>query len=334
MVVALLQATRGEPIAPVLPTGRKDEIGQLSVVLHAFQRNVEDAKRTSTQLVQAQKMEAVGQLTGGIAHDFNNLLAIIVGNLDLLEEQLRSNPKAHGMAEDALKASLRGADLTRQLLAFSRRQTLEPKVLSLNEVAAGTAELLRRTLGERVKIKLHLADDLAPALADQTQVESALTNLSINARDAMPMGGVLTIETANKHLDAQYQTENPEVTPGDYVMLAVSDTGTGIPAEVLNRVFEPFFSTKGEGKGSGLGLSMVYGFAKQSRGHVKIYSEVGHGTTVRLYLPQAGSKAVVRKEVAAEPKSPPDHATILVVEDNTHVRNIAVLQLKDLGYDV
>jgi signal transduction histidine kinase len=334
MVVALLQATRGEPIAPVLATGRQDEIGQLSVVLHAFQRNVEDAKRTSTQLVQAQKMEAVGQLTGGIAHDFNNLLAIIVGNLDLLEEQLRSNPKAHGMAEDALKASLRGADLTRQLLAFSRRQTLEPKVLSLNEVVAGTAELLRRALGERVKIKLHLADDLAPALADQTQVESALTNLSINARDAMPMGGVLTIETANKHLDAQYQAENPEVTPGDYVMLAVSDTGTGIPADVLNRVFEPFFSTKGEGKGSGLGLSMVYGFAKQSRGHVKIYSEVGHGTTVRLYLPQAGSKAVVRKEVAAEPKSPPDHATILVVEDNAHVRNIAVLQLKDLGYDV
>ncbi|HTE15532.1 MAG TPA: histidine kinase dimerization/phospho-acceptor domain-containing protein, partial [Burkholderiales bacterium] len=178
MVVALLQATRGETVVPVLPTGRQDEIGHLSVVLHAFQRNVDDMNRTAKQLVQAQKMEAVGQLTGGIAHDFNNLLAIIVGNLDLLEEQLRSNPKAHGMAEDALKASLRGADLTRHLLAFSRRQTLEPKNLALNEVVSGTTELLRRTLGERIKIRMRLADDLAPALADQTQVESALANLA------------------------------------------------------------------------------------------------------------------------------------------------------------
>jgi CheY-like chemotaxis protein len=291
-------------------------------------------KRTTKQLVQAQKMEGVGQLTGGIAHDFNNLLAVIVGNLDLLEEELEPKSKAQQMARDALTASLRGADLTRQLLAFSRRQTLEPTVLSLNEVVSGTAELLRRTLGARVEINLQLADGLAPALADRTQVESALTNMAINARDAMPDGGFLTIETANKSLDEQYQAENPEVKPGEYVMLAVSDTGSGIPAAILDRVFEPFFTTKGEGKGSGLGLSMIYGFAKQSRGHVKIYSEVGHGTTIRLYLPRASAPVESAKEIPAELKIAPTTATILVVEDNADVRHVAVRQLLELGYEV
>jgi signal transduction histidine kinase/CheY-like chemotaxis protein len=334
MVVALLQATRGEVVAPVLPTGRQDEIGKLSIVLHAFQQNVEEMKRTTKQLVQAQKMEGVGQLTGGIAHDFNNLLAIIVGNLDLLEEELQPNSKAREMAHDALTASLRGAALTRQLLAFSRRQTLEPRVLSLNEVVSGTTELLRRTLGGRIEIGMRLADDLALALADQTQVESALANMAINARDAMPEGGHLTIETANKYLDEQYQAENPEVTPGNYIMLAVSDTGTGIPPEILERVFEPFFTTKAEGKGSGLGLSMIYGFAKQSRGHVKIYSEVGHGTTIRLYLPRANAAKEAPKDVAPELKTTTETATILVVEDNADVRSVAVRQLTELGYHV
>jgi signal transduction histidine kinase len=334
MVVALLQATRGEIVAPVLPTGRQDEIGKLSIVLHAFQQNVEEMKRTTKQLVQAQKMEGVGQLTGGIAHDFNNLLAIIVGNLDLLEEELPPNSKAREMAHDALTASLRGADLTRQLLAFSRRQTLEPKVLCLNEVVSRTTELLRRTLGGRIEIGMRLADDLSPALADQTQVESALANMAINARDAMPEGGHLTIETANKYLDEQYQMENPEVVPGNYVMLAVSDTGSGIPPEILDRVFEPFFTTKAEGKGSGLGLSMIYGFAKQSRGHVKIYSEIGHGTTIRLYLPRANAAMELPKEGVAELKTLVGTATVLVVEDNADVRSVAVRQLGELGYHV
>ena len=334
MVAALLGATRGEAAAFALPTAGNDEIGKLAIVLRAFQQNVEDMKRTSVQLVQAHKMEAVGQLTGGIAHDFNNLLAIIVGNLDLLEAELATDSKSRAMANDALQASLRGAELTRQLLAFSRRQTLEPEVLNLNEVVSGTTKLLRRTLGERVEIRMWLAEDLAPALADQTQVESALANLAINARDAMPDGGYLTIETANKYLDEQYQRENPEVKPGDYVMLAVSDSGTGIPPHVLEHVFEPFFTTKGPGKGSGLGLSMVYGFAKQSQGHVKIYSEVGHGTTVRLYLPRAAAKVESPGETIEELEAAQETATVLVVEDNTDVRNIAVLQLTDLGYHV
>jgi CheY-like chemotaxis protein len=291
-------------------------------------------KRTTKQLFQAQKKEGVGQLTGCIAHDFNNLLAIIVGNLDLLEEELPPDSKAREMAHDALTAGLRGADLTRQLLAFSRRQTLEPKVLCLNEVVARTTELLRRTLGGRIEIGMRLADDLAPAMADQTQVESALANMAINARDAMPEGGRLTIETANKYLDGQYQTGNPEVIPGHYVMLAVSDTGTGIPPEILDRVFEPFFTTKAEGKGSGLGLSMIYGFAKQSRGHVKIYSEMGHGTTIRLYLPRANAAMEAPKEAIPDLKDLGGPATILVVEDNADVRSVAVRQLNELGHRV
>jgi signal transduction histidine kinase/CheY-like chemotaxis protein len=334
MVVALMQATRGEPVTATLPTNRHDEIGQLAVVLDAFQKNVDETKRTTKQLVQAQKMEAVGQLTGGIAHDFNNLLGIVVGNLDLLETELKGNPVAQGFAQDALNASLRGSELTQQLLAFSRRKTLEAKPLSLNAIVANTAQLLRRALGERVEIRLDLAEDLALALADQTQVESALTNLAINARDAMQGVGVLTIETANKILDEHYHSENPEVAPGPFVMLAVSDTGSGMPPEVLERAFEPFFTTKAEGKGTGLGLSMVYGFAKQSRGHVKIYSEVGHGTTVRLYLPRAAGSAEIEIESLEELRAPPESATILVVEDNDGVRRIAVNQLGRLGYRV
>jgi PAS domain S-box-containing protein len=221
------------------------------LILVGIVRDLTARKRTQQQLVQAQKMEAVGQLTGGMAHDFNNLLTVIIGSLDLLEGELKAQPKAQHLAELALKGGVKAAELTRQLLAFSRRQTLEPKVVSLNELVSGTTQLLRRTLGEHIQIKLLLAEDLWPMLADPAQVESSLANLSINARDAMPSGGYLTIETANKTLDDEYSKNNPEAAPGDYVMLAVSDTGTGMPPEVLERVFEPFFTTKGEGKGTG-----------------------------------------------------------------------------------
>jgi two-component system, cell cycle sensor histidine kinase and response regulator CckA len=297
--------------------------------------DVTESKATRRQLEHAQRMEAVGQLTGGLAHDFNNLLAVVIGNLDMLQDYLAETPEAKEPLELALKASLGGANLIRQLLAFSRRQALLTKAFDLGALVSSTRELLARTLGEHIEIEMRLAPDLWPALADPTQLESAIANLAINARDAMPEGGRLMLETANKHLDDSYAAANPDALPGDYVMLAVTDTGSGIPSEIINRVFEPFFTTKEQGKGSGLGLSMVYGFAKQSRGHVKIYSEVGHGTTVRLYLPRA-----VQENVAAQPAAPaqPDiakiDAMILVVEDNADVRKIVCRLLQDLGCGV
>lgn len=296
--------------------------------------DVTEQRAMQRQLAQAQKMEAVGQLTGGLAHDFNNLLAVSIGNLDLLEGMLQSNPDAREIVQTALKASLRGADLTRQLLAFSRRQTLQPKIIDLNETVSGTTDLLRRTLGEPIEVRLKLPDGLWPTLADPSQVESALANLAINARDAMQNGGILTIETANKHLDEHYAAENPEVVPGDYVMLAVTDTGTGMAPDVLGRAFEPFFTTKEVGKGTGLGLSMVYGFAKQSGGHVKIYSEVGHGTTIRLYLPRTKEEAMAAGPTSTDAAIISRSATILVVEDNPDVRKVVVKQLLGLGHQV
>lgn len=298
-------------------------------------RDITARKQTERQLQHAQRLEAVGQLTGGMAHDFNNLLAVVVGNLDLLEAKLTGDPDAQELADTALQAGLRGAELTRQLLAFSRQQSLEPKVFDLNGLVRGTTQLLRRTLGERIVIQLQLAEGLWLGIADPAQVESALVNLAINARDAMPAGGRLTIETGNKHLDERYAAEHAEVAPGDYLMLAVSDTGTGIPAEFLERVFEPFFTTKADGKGSGLGLAMIYGFAKQSRGHVKIYSETGHGTTVRLYLPRAGEAEISAAETpAAAPVRPTVPTTVLVVDDSTPVRRVAAQLIGDLGYQV
>jgi len=284
-------------------------------------------------LRQAQKMESVGQLTGGIAHDFNNLLTVVIGGLDLVLDRVQGEVRP--LVEGSLRAAERGAALVRQLLAFARRQTLVPETLSFNVLAAGMDDLLRRTLGEDVEIEMRLDPALWPTLADKSQVENALLNLAINSRDAMPAGGKLTIETGNIHLDADYAVHNAEVAAGDYVMLAVTDTGSGMPPDVAERAFEPFFTTKDQGKGTGLGLSMIYGFAKQSRGHLKIYSEVGHGTTVRLYLPRlsgAGAAATAPATV------PVPHArggeTILVVEDEADVRTFVVSQLRDLGYRV
>jgi CheY-like chemotaxis protein len=240
--------------------------------------------------------------------------------------------EARAIVETAVRASQKAADLVHRLLAFSRRQALRPETLDLNRLATGMEDLLHRTVGAQFEIAMKLEPGLWPASADRGQVESALLNLAINARDAMPEGGRLLIETANKHLDEAYVAHNNDVSVGDYVMLAVTDTGTGMPPDVLERALEPFFTTKEIGKGTGLGLSVIYGFAKQSRGHLKIYSEVGHGTTVRLYLPRA---ATAGAEVIAPPQRN-THArggeTILVVEDHADVRSYVVAQLRDLGY--
>ena len=291
-----------------------------------------EANAVRGQLEHAQRMESVGEMTGGLAHDFNNLLAVVIGNLDLLQGQMRQVPAAQDALDLALKASLGGAALIRQLLAFSRRQTLAPRPFDFGDLVKATRELLGRTLGEQIEVVCRLEKDLWPALADPTQVESAIANLAINARDAMPDGGRLTLEVTNVRLDQRYTMANVDVTPGDYVMLSVTDTGIGIPPEHIGRVFEPFFTTKEHGKGSGLGLSMVYGFAKQSRGHVKIYSEPGHGTTVRLYLPRAADAALPTRAATPDESAPIRiDATILVVEDNPDVRKVVCQLLRDFG---
>lgn len=299
----------------------------------AFLRDLTEAKASEAQLRQAQKMEAVGQLTGGVAHDFNNLLTVVIGNLELALPDAQETPLAQ-MIGDALSAAERGAALTHRLLAFSRQQALQPVLTDLNRIVSGMTDLLRRTLGEDIEIEVRLDPQLWPELADRSQVENALLNLAINSRDAMPDGGKLTIETANASLDEEYAARNDEVEAGDYVMLAVTDTGSGMPPEVVERVFEPFFTTKEAGMGTGLGLSMVYGFAKQSGGHLKIYSEVGHGTTVKLYLPRAGLKEPVVEDRKLAAAGEGGNESILVVEDEAAVRRLVVRNLGRLGYRV
>ncbi len=299
----------------------------------ATARDVTAQRQAEEQLRQSQKMEAVGHLTGGMAHDFNNLLTVVLGNLDIA--LARTEGDTRRMIENALRAGELGATLIQRLLAFSRRQTLAPRPLDANALILGLEDLLRRTLGEAIEIDLKLGSGLWPMLADRSQVESALINLAVNARDAMPEGGKLTIETANTHLDEVYASRNSDVTPGDYVMLAVTDTGSGMTPAVLARATEPFFTTKDVGEGSGLGLSMIYGFAKQSRGHMKIYSEVGLGTTVRLYLPRpAGDTAETAMPAPAIVSNAAHGETILAVEDDAGVRSLVISQLADLGYRV
>ena len=305
-----------------------------TVILH----DVTLREQRETQLRHAQGLQAVGQLTGGVAHDFNNLLAVIMGNLELAQDELEDAPQssesgARELVARAIAASERGAALTARLLAFSRRQALEPKVVDLNRLVAGTTELLRRTLGETIEVETVTAGGLWRCKVDPAQVESVLLNLAVNARDAMPGGGKLTIETANARLDDDYAAAHAEVTPGQYVMLAVTDNGTGMPAEIAERAFEPFFTTKDAGHGTGLGLSMIYGFVKQSEGHVKIYSEVGHGTTVRVYLPRSrAQESVVPDEPPVQEEDPGSLETLLVVEDDADVRELAVNMLQSLGY--
>jgi len=293
-----------------------------------------EAERQREQLRQSQKMEAVGQLTGGLAHDFNNLLAIIIGNLDMLREVRADDPVTNELVRDALESALRGADLTRRLLAFARRQPLKPERIEINDVISAIVHLLTRTLGENISIEMSLAPNVWPVQIDRAQFEAVIANLATNARDAMPRGGALLINTCNGHLDAAYAAGHSDVMPGDYVVVEVSDSGTGMPPDVLSRIFEPFFTTKEQGKGTGLGLSMVFGFMKQSGGHVTVYSEPGKGTTFRLYLPRLEDNAAAEEERPEQAASPGGSETVLVVEDNAGLRRIVVRQLRDAGYHV
>ncbi len=305
------------------------------LVFAAIIEDITDRKRTEEQLHQAQKMEAVGQLTGGIAHDFNNMLAAIIGNLEILGDHLKGQASAKRSLDIAFRAASRAAELTHHLLAFSRRQHLESEVLDLREVLSGMGAILQTTLTESIELETHVAENLRPIWADLAQLESAIINLAINARDAMPKGGRLLIESVDVELDEAYAAQHPDVTPGSYVMLSMSDNGFGIPADVREHVFEPFFTTKEVGKGTGLGLSMIFGFVKQLGGHVTLYSEEKQGTCVRLYLPVAEASATVSSERSASKRTSPGGVeTVLVVEDDTDVRETALALLQNLGYQV
>ncbi|MDB5489079.1 MAG: hybrid sensor histidine kinase/response regulator [Reyranella sp.] len=305
----------------------------------ALRQETATRQAAEAQVRQVQKMEAIGQLTGGIAHDFNNMLAIVIGSVDMARRRLARGDIAIGKYLDgALEGANRGAALTRRLLAFSRQQALEPAVIDLNTLVQDMAELLRRTIGEQIELESVLGGGLWRARVDPGQLESAILNLAVNARDAMPGGGRLTIETLNASLDDDYAAHHGDVTAGQYVMVAVSDTGAGMSADVMARAFDPFFTTKPVDRGTGLGLSQVYGFVKQSGGHVKIYSEPGQGTVVKIYLPRetakpATAEAPARPVVAALPQGHPDEI-ILVVEDEERVRRTTVEALRDLGYTV
>lgn len=290
-------------------------------------------REAEMKLAQAQKMETIGKLTGGVAHDFNNLLQVVSGNLQLLQKDIAGNQRAEGRVANALAGVSRGSRLASQLLAFGRRQALEPKVVNVTRFVRGMDDMLRRAIGEGIEVETIFGGGLWNTFIDPNQIENALLNLAINARDAMEGQGKLTIELANCHLDDDYARRHDEVTAGQYVMLAVTDTGCGMSEEVLAKVFEPFFSTKAEGQGSGLGLSMVYGFVKQSGGHVNIYSEPGHGTTIKLYLPRAMESEDVEVAVDNGPVTGGTE-TVLVVEDDDEVRATVVEMLADLGYRV
>lgn len=293
-----------------------------------------EAAMAHEQLRQSQKMDALGQLTGGIAHDFNNMLAVILGNLDLLKEKMGEEHPLQKYVIPSIAAAEHGAELTRQLLAFGRKQALQPQVISVNTLLKYFAVFVKHLLGERIAVMVLPGTDIGNVYVDPNQLQNVLLNLAVNARDAMPGGGHLIFETKNIQLDAEYARQNTEVIPGEYVMIAVTDSGEGMSSEIAERVFEPFFSTKEVGKGTGLGLSMVYGFIKQSRGHIKIYSEVGQGTSIKMYLP--------RTDAVITPDEPNPHpilakklsARILIVEDNPEVLKLTSSMVESLGYDV
>ena len=317
-----------------------DEQGKI-VRTVGLTEDITEYKLLAGQYRQSQKMEAVGQLTGGVAHDFNNLLAVIEGNLSLLEGELSEHKElpseqALEFVKPAIEAGRRGADLTHRLLAFARKQVLRPRALDIGKIVSGMSDLLKRTLREDIDLSFHLASETWLAEVDASELENVLLNLAINARDAMPNGGSLTIETAEVSLDEAYATTHEDVSPGDYVLLAASDTGGGMDADTLERAFEPFFTTKEVGTGTGLGLSMVYGFARQSGGHAAIYSEPGQGTTVRLYLPRTTTEDAVTAHSPIDPDNSPTGGdeTILVVEDDAAVRRITTRILRRQGYTV
>jgi PAS domain S-box-containing protein len=296
----------------------------------------EQLRLNEEALRQSQKMDAVGQLTGGVAHDFNNLLQIIIGNLDTVQRNLPAeSARLVRAAANAMAGARRAASLTQRLLAFSRRQPLDPKPINVNTLVNGLSELIHRTLGETISVETVLGAGVWQVEVDPGELEAAIINLAVNARDAMPAGGAVTVETANAHIDEVYAAAQAEVAPGQYVSIAVSDTGIGMDAETMTQAFEPFFTTKAVGKGTGLGLSQVYGFVKQSGGHVRIYSEVGEGTTVKLYLPRLVGVAEAEPEAAQDltPEGSGEE-TILVLEDDDDVRTYSVETLRELGYRV
>jgi PAS domain S-box-containing protein len=301
------------------------------ILFNGFFRDLTDKIAAEDRIRQSEKMEALGQLTGGIAHDFNNILTVITGTIEILADAVEKEPQLAAITRMIDDAAARGADLTQHLLAFARKQPLQPREVDINTLIIDTAKLLRPTLGEHIEIESVFEDEACVATVDPNQLATAILNLSLNARDAMPNGGKLILETGSAFLDENYATIHGDVRPGRYALIAVSDTGTGIPAAMLDKVFNPFFTSKGPGKGTGLGLSMVYGFVKQSAGHIEIYSEEGHGTTIKMYLPP-GTGALVASEAANAPDVEGGHETILVVEDDKLVRDYVLTQLHSLGY--
>ena len=300
------------------------------MVFNAFFRDLTDKIAAEERIRQSEKMEAVGQLTGGIAHDFNNILTVITGTIEILAQAVAKEPQLAAITRMIDEAAARGADLTQHLLAFARRQPLQPREIDVNTLVMDTAKLLRPTLGEHIEIEAVFEDEACIAVVDPNQLATAILNLALNARDAMPNGGKLILETASVYLDETYASLH-DIGSGRYSLIAVSDTGTGIPAGIIDRVFDPFFTSKGPGKGTGLGLSMVYGFIKQSAGHIKIYSEEGHGTTIKMYLPP-GTGASLAPETQLVADTQGGHETILVVEDDRLVKDYVLAQLHSLGY--
>jgi PAS domain S-box-containing protein len=314
--------------------GRAIDHGSGPSMLQGFIADITERRRLRSEIQQLQKMDALGQLTGGIAHDFNNLLTVVIGNLELLEVLLKGASESAEHLRDAMEAAWRGVELSQRLLTFSRKQMLAPEVVSVNALLLGMESLLKRTLGADTAVDLAVDDRLPLVRIDPGQLENAILNLAINARDAMPEGGTLRIRTARFKADRRYAAARPDVSIGPYVMIEVSDTGTGMTAEVRDRAFEPFFTTKERGKGTGLGLSMVYGLLQQSGGHARIYSEPGHGTSVKLYLPEIvdGEEEVPTNTIRLLREHGGHAERILVVEDDEPVRRLVVNSLREFGY--
>ncbi|MBS0252824.1 MAG: CHASE3 domain-containing protein [Proteobacteria bacterium] len=301
----------------------------------ALRRLIAESEASAAQVRQMQKMEAIGQLTGGIAHDFNNMLAVIMSGINLaLRRIAKGQAGSEQYLQGALDGAQRAATLVKRLLAFSKQHPLAPGVIDVNKFVSGMSELIARALGEDIKTETTLGAGLWKVNTDPSQLESAILNLCVNARDAMPNGGRLTVETANCFLDDRYAREHPDVPAGQYVLVAVSDTGAGMPKDVMAKAFDPFFTTKGTGKGTGLGLSQVYGFVKQSGGHLKIYSEIGEGTTVKIYLPRYFGSKEESARTREDAREYPGTGLILLVEDEDAVRSFTSANLRDLGYDV
>jgi signal transduction histidine kinase/ActR/RegA family two-component response regulator len=334
MLVALQRAHRSEVDLQGLNLALEVKVAERTAALKA---EIAERAQAEATIRQMQKMEAIGQLTGGVAHDFNNMLGIVIGSLDMARRRLKGSehPQLPVYLDHATEGARRAATLTARLLAFSRQTPLEPHPVEINKLVAGMSDLLRRTIGENIQIETVLAGGLWRTFIDAAQLENALINLAINARDAMPGGGKLTVETANTFLDERYAETQTEVTPGQYVMVSVTDTGSGMTPDVMERAFDPFYTTKQVGKGTGLGLSQVFGYVKQSLGHVKIYSELGQGTTVKIYMPRhTGAVAApdaVESKVAAQGSN---DTLVLVVEDDDQVRQTTVAAVRELGYSV